>query len=356
MKKYIVLLLAVFSFTANASEVTDARKEVSVELKSTVKTLKTNLKAIDVLVTGTNKSVLILKDDAKRLRDRSGVLETNPTLMDHGQKSIKECTDNNKNIIWKNGEWICQSVELKVDCQPASDEYRYDENGDGNFHCSKHPKDEKLTYYWKPAGYGTKCNSDITKEQVYYCYYDDRNGNKVQVDDKKCTQSGAKKEPIPAKACETTWTVGAWGNCNKTCGGGTQWRTVECPTGYNCTKNPKPIDSQSCNTQSCGVAPSYSCHSYGGGWNLSGTTCYTTSYSYVAKTCKVYQTSSSHACNGSCGNTTTSKDGCMYVVSCPSGYTLTGGTCRKPITSYKPAIKNGCSGGRVYNSATQLCH
>jgi len=270
MRKYLILIALAISFTATAEEIKKARKEVSLELKETVRELKTDLKAVDVLVTGTNKSVLILKDDAKRLRDRSGVLETNPTLMEHGQKSVQECTDNNKNIIWKNGEWICQSVELKVDCQPASDEYRYDEKGDGNFHCSKHPKDDKLVYYWKPAGYGTKCNSDITKEQVYYCYYDDRNANKVQVDDEKCTQSGAKKEPIPAKACESDWTVGGWSECSAKCGSGTQTRTVECIEGYNCSNFKKPLESQTCNTQSCSVNPTYTCP---GGWSKSGNIC-----------------------------------------------------------------------------------
>jgi hypothetical protein len=54
------------------------------------------------------------------------------------------------------------------------------------------------------------------------------------------------------------WSVGAFGACSKTCGGGTQTRTVQClrqPGGAvvadgNCGGT-KPAPSQSCNTQSC---------------------------------------------------------------------------------------------------------
>lgn len=55
----------------------------------------------------------------------------------------------------------------------------------------------------------------------------------------------------------TYWTVGAWSACTKTCGGGTQSRSVVCVNSEvapvsdtSCTES-KPAALQSCNTQSC---------------------------------------------------------------------------------------------------------
>jgi len=342
-----------FSFTASANEITDARKEVSLELKDTVKFLKDELKSVDTEVSSNHQNIENLKETAEKLKKRSEVVEVNPTVMDHGKQPVLECDEKTQNIAWDGEAWVCKNIVLKSDCIAASDEYRY-EDSNGNIVCKKSSEGSDLKYYWKFEGYGAKCNSDITKEKIYGCYYKDKNNKAIQVTKSHCTS--VSKPNSSSVACEKPWTVLGWGACSKSCGGGTQTRSVTCDAGYNCSNYPQPINSQSCNTQSCGVASVYSCHSYGSGWNLSGTTCVKSSYSYAATTCKVYQTSSSHACNGSCGNVTTSVNGCMYVVSCRGGYTLVNGTCRKPTTLYKTAIKNGCTGGRHYNSSTGLCY
>lgn len=46
------------------------------------------------------------------------------------------------------------------------------------------------------------------------------------------------------------WLVGGWGSCSASCGGGTQTRTIYCPTGKVCYGT-VPSSTQSCNTQAC---------------------------------------------------------------------------------------------------------
>lgn len=57
-----------------------------------------------------------------------------------------------------------------------------------------------------------------------------------------------------------SWSIGGWGSCSKSCGTGTQTRTVTCKRNDGqtvadsfCTKyvSAKPATSQNCNTQAC---------------------------------------------------------------------------------------------------------
>ncbi|HAG52737.1 MAG TPA: hypothetical protein DCL21_03010, partial [Alphaproteobacteria bacterium] len=134
------------------------------------------------------------------------------------------------------------------DCIAASDEYRY-EDSNGNIVCKKSSEGSDLKYYWKFEGYGAKCNSDITKEKIYGCYYKDKNNKAIQVTKSHCTS--VSKPNSSSVACEKPWTVLGWGACSKSCGGGTQTRSVTCDAGYNCSNYPQPINSQACNTNTC---------------------------------------------------------------------------------------------------------
>ena len=99
----------------------------------------------------------------------------------------------------------------------------------------------------KSCGGGTQ-----TRTRPVYCTYDN------------CTDP--KPSSTESKSCNTTacpsysWQSGSWGSCSKSCGGGTQTRSVSCKRSDGQTvsasycSGSKPATSQSCNTQAC--APS----------------------------------------------------------------------------------------------------
>ena len=99
-----------------------------------------------------------------------------------------------------------------------------------------------------------KVNISGTWKTVKYCYVN-VSGTWKTVGQIYTKVSGAWK-PI----WSYSWNTGAWGNCSKTCGTGTQTRTVQCKRNDGqivldslCTKyvGAKPATSQNCNTQTC---------------------------------------------------------------------------------------------------------
>lgn len=98
------------------------------------------------------------------------------------------------------------------------------------------------------SGY-TSCDSSGNRTTVFKCFQKKKLGDKnvTAVSDANCLIS----KPIgKTEQCTSSWSVGSWGVCSKTCGGGTQTRSVTCPSGFNCT-GVKPATSQACNTTAC---------------------------------------------------------------------------------------------------------
>ena len=113
----------------------------------------------------------------------------------------------------------------------------------------------------KSCGGGTQ-----TRTRSVTCDYDSCTGSKP---------SSSQSQTCNTNACATySWQTGSWGTCSKTCGGGTQTRTVSCKRNDGVTvsstycSGTKPATSQTCNTQSC---VSYSW--YTGSYGTCSTTC-----------------------------------------------------------------------------------
>jgi hypothetical protein len=250
MNKTNILLTILTLFTVtNAYAIQDARDNIATEMNSAVKEIK------DLFIDAkddVNSSLDESKGNKKKaqlLYEQSKEEEVNPTVLDHAKKSIEACNYDTENLQWKNNKWDCVKAKASQDCIAAPDEYRY-KDSKGNWVCTKHPSGGKLNYYYQFRGYSNKCTGAHTGyEKLYDCVYKNKLGQIIQVEDKLC--SGKSKPTVANKICPKSWTVGSWGSCNKTCGGGTQYRTVTCQAGYDCSGSPKPTTSQSCNTQKC---------------------------------------------------------------------------------------------------------
>ncbi len=102
-------------------------------------------------------------------------------------------------------------------------------------------------YLWDETGTGA-CQKNSRADIIYNCMR-----KKTPTD--KGTVVGASNckasKPVGTKACTYygVWKAGGWSGCSKSCGGGTQTRSVTC-SAIECTAS-KPATSQACNTQAC---------------------------------------------------------------------------------------------------------
>ncbi|XP_004698457.2 A disintegrin and metalloproteinase with thrombospondin motifs 16 [Echinops telfairi] len=121
------------------------------------------------------------------------------------------------------------------------------------------------------------------------CYQDKR----VQVNASFCNP---KTRPVTGmvscklSACPPSWSIGNWSACSRTCGSGTQSRTVQCtqrarfraqPVLASLCPQPMPPSRQACNSQSCPPAwstgPWAECsRTCGKGWRKRAVTCKST--------------------------------------------------------------------------------
>lgn len=129
--------------------------------------------------------------------------------------------------------------------------------------CNTQACPEPVTYMWDVGTWG-QCSKSCdggTQTRTVVC----RGSDGGVYADSFCTEP----KPATQQACNTqacpipytySWVIGNYGTCSKTCGGGTQTRTVVCKrdqdgafVGDNLCPQPKPGTSQACNTQSCPV-------------------------------------------------------------------------------------------------------
>lgn len=114
-----------------------------------------------------------------------------------------------------------------------------------------------ITYNWYVGawkGCNKTCGGGINSRDVY-C----KSSAGVRVSDSYCkTSKPASTMSCNTQACVTySWITGSWGTCSKSCGGGSQSRSVYCKANPGSKvldsycKTTKPITSQSCNTQKC---------------------------------------------------------------------------------------------------------
>ena len=102
-------------------------------------------------------------------------------------------------------------------------------------------------YLWDEVGVGT-CGKTGKADIIYHCM------RKKTPTDKGASVSASEckaVKPTGQKSCTYygVWKAGSWGACSKTCGGGTQTRSITC-SAIECTGS-KPSASQACNTQTC---------------------------------------------------------------------------------------------------------
>jgi hypothetical protein len=195
MKKIISLLLSLslLANTAIASDdITNLREDISDKLNSTVATLKEYFKKTNEKLIENKVSVDTAKETAQTLKESSLEKETNPVVLKQGLVAMPDCDETTQELAWVDDKWVCRAPTYGTDCYPASDEYRYEE--DGKYVCSKTPQGESLNYYWKFRGYSLTCTNH-KKDSVYDCFYNNKNNQEILVNNSYCAN---KEKPYVA--------------------------------------------------------------------------------------------------------------------------------------------------------------
>jgi hypothetical protein len=208
---------------------------------------------------------------------------------------ISKCdTKGGEMLRWDGHKWTCINIFAQTSA-PSCTSYQWRKNVNGGQVCVDY------IYEWRLASH-TICDlNSKKKEEIYKCYKKKTttDTNPVLARDSECNSKT--KPESKTILCTSAWNETGWSECSRSCGGGSQYRTVTCPSGYSCAANVKPATTQSCNTQSCTT------QWVTGKWsecgNIGDKIC-------LDKNKKEY----------SCGNLT----GKTRVVYCPDGFSCTG--------------------------------
>jgi len=241
-------------------KVEDDRSKKSEEHKSILNDSKVNLKKAYDYTAEINTDMLGNEQDPKVQNAFKCSNLRNCDTSDSDDHAIKECNEDQR-LSWSGKEWSCIGMFAdpgKPNC--GSDQWTHPVN-DG-IACVDY------IYIWEKTGVAA-CQSNNTASHIYECIkkksVSDKSGQPVAIGN--CF--GESPEGLDSCTYEGVWRTTGWSGCSKTCGSGTQSRTVTCTTAY-CNPVTRPASTQSCNTQRCPISPSYSCPS---GYSLSGTTC-----------------------------------------------------------------------------------
>tara|TARA_Y100001960_G_scaffold326086_1_gene409719 strand:+ start:929 stop:1783 length:855 start_codon:yes stop_codon:yes gene_type:complete len=269
MKKVIsTLIISLVSLTASANELTDLRKDIGTNLNETVKEIKDAFKGVESQLSSDNTEIKEIYRTSKMLKESSEEVETNPTVLKHGKKSVEDCQDT-KELIWDGNDWTCQEPDYKTDCIAANDEYKYESPvGSGNYVCKKSQSGHEITYKWEFRANSNECDSSGYRKKVYRCFYVNKNGQEIDVEESYCGKSSDLTNE-KGEVCPIPWSTGAWGKCEEVekCGwsgsfkDGQEWtcrhagykqtRSVYCKEGFTC-EGSKPAETQSCTPSSSG--------------------------------------------------------------------------------------------------------
>tara|TARA_Y100001960_G_C14773763_1_gene881706 strand:- start:3020 stop:4597 length:1578 start_codon:yes stop_codon:yes gene_type:complete len=176
---------------------------------------------------------------------------------DKDARAISRTCASDERLHWNGNRWECVGIFAKISPSKCGSK-QYAKTVNGGTACIDY------VYEWGQSGY-TSCNSDGEKTSIVKCFQKKELGDKNEkvVSDANCLVA---KPSSKSEQCSSSWTVGSWGACSKTCGGGTQTRSVTCSSGYRCT-GVKPATSQACNTTAC----------------VAGCSAYTKSITYCSK-------------------------------------------------------------------------
>jgi hypothetical protein len=251
---------------------------------------------------------------------------------------LPQCDAKNR-LRWNGSRWEC----VKLFAKPSSKKcgsHQYAKAVNGGTACINY------LYYWE-LGEFSKCQRDNTKVAVPGCYRKktQKSTNKVKVDDSICKEVLGTKG-IPKKKVESctyatsSWIVGSWSACdpNGRSSRGSKYRDVYCPNGKECDAKSKPATTDSCIAKSQWVVSDWG--TCVGGSQTRSVTC-PTGYS-----CGGEKPTSTQSCTlsgdwyvgswGACNNGLQTR-----TVACPRGY-----VCDEP----KPADNQMCKDYGVWQT------